>query len=113
MLKHMFLLVLFHWILWVTYIINELLFSDYSIAEDKVIFPAIDAKLSFFHEHADEELQFDKLRCLIEGIQSAGSSSSSTECYMQLRSLAEQIMYTILNHFENEEAQVNISVFLK
>ncbi|KAF7827794.1 zinc finger protein BRUTUS-like [Senna tora] len=78
----------------------------HSIAEDKVIFPAIDAELSFFHEHADEELQFDKLRCLIEGIQSAGANSSSTEYYMQLRSHAEQIMDTLLNHFENEEAQV-------
>ncbi|KAI4357786.1 hypothetical protein L6164_001712 [Bauhinia variegata] len=77
----------------------------HSIAEDKVIFPALDEDLSFIQEHADEELQFEKLRCLIEGIQIAGANSSSTEFYM-LSSHADQIMDTILKHFETEEAQV-------
>ncbi|TXG69795.1 hypothetical protein EZV62_004730 [Acer yangbiense] len=33
----------------------------HSIAEDKVIFPAVDAELCFAQEHAEEEIQFDKL----------------------------------------------------
>ncbi|XP_054795551.1 LOW QUALITY PROTEIN: zinc finger protein BRUTUS-like [Prosopis cineraria] len=78
----------------------------HSIAEDKVIFPAIDAEVSFLDEHADEELQFDKLRSLMEGIQNAEVNSSSTEDYMKLRSHTEQIKDTILKHFDNEEAQV-------
>lgn len=86
-------------------------FLDCSIAEDKVIFPAIDAEVSFFHEHADEELQFDKLRFLTEGIQNGEANSTSTEDYMNLRFYVEQIMDTILKHFEKEEAQVSVSLF--
>ncbi|GFS30555.1 zinc finger protein-like protein [Actinidia rufa] len=48
----------------------------HSIAEDKVIFPALDAELCFAQEHAEEESQFDKFRCLIESIESAGANSS-------------------------------------
>ncbi|EXB77523.1 Uncharacterized RING finger protein [Morus notabilis] len=78
----------------------------HSIAEDEVIFPAVDAEISFVHEHAEEEIQFDKLRFLIESIQSAGAKSSSSEFCMKLCSHADRIMDSILRHFQNEEAQV-------
>lgn len=78
----------------------------HSIAEDKVIFPAVDAELSFAQEHAEEELRFDKLRCLIESIQNTGVNSSSTEFYSKLCSHADQIMDSIQKHFHNEEVQV-------
>ncbi|KAK1553219.1 hypothetical protein Q3G72_031091 [Acer saccharum] len=78
----------------------------HSIAEDKVIFPAVDAELSFAQEHAEEEIQFDKLRCLIESIQSAGANSSSAEFYIKLCSQADLIMASIKKHFQNEEVQV-------
>ncbi|KDP29444.1 hypothetical protein JCGZ_18365 [Jatropha curcas] len=78
----------------------------HSIAEDKVIFPAVDAELSFAQEHAEEEIQFDKLRCLIESIQSAGANTSLTEFYTKLCLQADHIMDTIQKHFQNEEAQV-------
>ncbi|KAM6562011.1 hypothetical protein CsatB_022009 [Cannabis sativa] len=77
----------------------------HSLAEDEVIFPAVDAEISFAHEHAEEEIQFDKLRCLIESIQS-GEANSSSEFCSKLCSRADQIMANILRHFQNEEAQV-------
>jgi len=79
-----------------------------SIAEDKVIFPAVDKELSFAQEHAEEESEFDKFRCLIESIESAGANSSSAEFYSKLCSHADHIMGTIQNHFHNEEIQVSI-----
>ncbi|OWM86304.1 hypothetical protein CDL15_Pgr011128 [Punica granatum] len=78
----------------------------HSIAEDKVIFPALDAELSFVQEHEEEENQFDKLRCLIENIQSTGATSSSTEFYTKLCLHADTIMNSIKKHFQNEEVQV-------
>ncbi|GAY47569.1 hypothetical protein CUMW_105410 [Citrus unshiu] len=78
----------------------------HSIAEDKVIFPAVDVELSFAQEHAEEEIQFDKLRCLIESIQSAGANSSTAEFYTKLCSQADLIMASIQKHFRNEEVQV-------
>lgn len=78
----------------------------HSIAEDKVIFPAVDQELSFAQEHAEEESQFEKFRCLIESIQNAGASSTSAEFYTRLCSHADQIMDTIQKHFHNEEEQV-------
>ncbi|KAF9677368.1 hypothetical protein SADUNF_Sadunf08G0100400 [Salix dunnii] len=78
----------------------------HSIAEDKVIFPAVDAELSFAQEHAEEEIEFDKLRCLIESIQSAGAHTSLTDFYTKLCSQADQIMDSIQKHFQNEEVQV-------
>ncbi|XP_068327431.1 zinc finger protein BRUTUS-like [Pyrus communis] len=78
----------------------------HSIAEDKVIFPSLDAELNFAHEHAEEEIQFDKLRCLMESIQRAGANSSTSEFYMKLCSHADQIIDGILKHFQNEELQV-------
>ncbi|XP_059638509.1 zinc finger protein BRUTUS-like isoform X2 [Cornus florida] len=79
----------------------------HSIAEDKVIFPAVDGELSFFQEHAEEESQFNEFRSLIESIQSAGVNSSSTaEFYEKLCSHADQIMETTQRHFHNEEVQV-------
>ncbi|PIN00651.1 Zn-finger protein [Handroanthus impetiginosus] len=77
----------------------------HSIAEDKVIFPAVDAEMSFVQEHAEEESEFDKFRCLIESIQSAGANSSA-EFYSKLCSQADHIMETVKNHFRNEEIQV-------
>ncbi|GMQ11342.1 hypothetical protein CsSME_00054002 [Camellia sinensis var. sinensis] len=79
----------------------------HSIAEDKVIFPAVDGELSFFQEHADEERQFNQFRSLIENIQSEGfKSSSAAAFYAKLCSHADHIMDTIQRHFEDEEVQV-------
>lgn len=78
----------------------------HSIAEDKVIFPAVDAELSFAQEHAEEESQFDKLRCLIESIQNTGANSSYAEFYSKLCSQSDLIMATVEKHFQNEEVQV-------
>ncbi|KAF7834606.1 zinc finger protein BRUTUS-like isoform X1 [Senna tora] len=79
----------------------------HSIAEDKVIFPAVDGELSFLQEHAEEESQFNDFRCLIEGIQSEGATSNSeAEFYSKLCSHADHIMETIQRHFRNEEVQV-------
>ncbi|XP_004300511.1 PREDICTED: uncharacterized protein LOC101292707 [Fragaria vesca subsp. vesca] len=78
----------------------------HSIAEDKVIFPAVDGKISFFQEHAEEESQFNEFRCLIENIQSAGAVSTSADFYAELCSHADQIIETIQKHFSNEEVQV-------
>lgn len=83
--------------------------SGDSIAEDKVIFPAVDGEFSFSQEHAEEESQFNEFRCLIETIQNAGANSTSeAEFYAKLCSYADQIMETIQGHFNNEEVQVNI-----
>ncbi|CAN4124837.1 unnamed protein product [Withania somnifera] len=78
----------------------------HSVAEDKVIFPAVDGEISFAQEHAEEENEFDKFRCLIESVQSAGSNSTSAEFYSKLCSQADHIMETVERHFCNEEAQV-------
>ncbi|XVE58796.1 hypothetical protein DITRI_Ditri04bG0197700 [Diplodiscus trichospermus] len=79
----------------------------HSIAEDKVIFPAVDGELSFSKEHAEEESQFNDFRCLIESIQNAGAvSTSAAEFYSKLCEHADQIMETIRMHFHNEEVQV-------
>ncbi|RYR57278.1 hypothetical protein Ahy_A05g023000 isoform B [Arachis hypogaea] len=79
----------------------------HSIAEDRVIFPAVDAELSFFQEHAEEESQFNDFRCLIERIQGEGATSNSeVEFYSKLCSHADHIMETIQRHFKNEEVQV-------
>uniref|UniRef100_A0A2P2K0V3 Uncharacterized protein LOC105113207 isoform X1 n=2 Tax=Rhizophora mucronata TaxID=61149 RepID=A0A2P2K0V3_RHIMU len=78
----------------------------HSIAEDQVIFPAVDAEISFVQEHAEEEIQFDKLRRLIESIQSVGANVSLAEFYTNLSVQADQIMDTIQKHFQNEEVQV-------
>ncbi|KAK7358271.1 hypothetical protein VNO77_00197 [Canavalia gladiata] len=79
----------------------------HSIAEDKVIFPAVDGELSFFQEHAEEESQFNDFRCLIESIQSEGAlSNSEVEFYSKLCTHADHIIETIQRHFHNEEVQV-------
>ncbi|KAL3501745.1 hypothetical protein ACH5RR_036194 [Cinchona calisaya] len=78
----------------------------HSIAEDKVIFPAVDAGLSFAQEHAEEESEFEKFRCLIESIESAGVNSSSAEFCSKICSHADRIMESIKKHFQNEEFQV-------
>ncbi|XVF12294.1 hypothetical protein REPUB_Repub08aG0103500 [Reevesia pubescens] len=78
----------------------------HSIAEDKVIFPAV-GELSFSQEHAEEEIQFNDFRCLIESIQNAEAvSTSDAEFYSKLCEHADQIMETIRTHFQNEEIQV-------
>ncbi|KAG6752916.1 hypothetical protein POTOM_042957 [Populus tomentosa] len=79
----------------------------HSIAEDKVIFPAVGGEFSFSKEHAEEENQFNEFRCLIESIQSVGASSNSVaDFYAKLCSHADQIIETIQRHFHNEEIQV-------
>ncbi|KAH6815017.1 zinc finger protein-like protein [Perilla frutescens var. frutescens] len=75
----------------------------HSIAEDKVICPAVE--MSFVEEHAEEESEFDKFRCLIESIESAGANSSA-EFYSELCLQADHIMETIKKHFLNEEKLV-------
>ncbi|XP_022150599.1 zinc finger protein BRUTUS-like isoform X2 [Momordica charantia] len=76
------------------------------IAEDKVIFPAVDAELSFADQHAEEEIQFDKLRHLIESIQADRDKYSSDEIHNKLSSHADQIIKTIHKHFHDEEMHV-------
>ncbi|XP_010506712.1 PREDICTED: uncharacterized protein LOC104783276 [Camelina sativa] len=79
----------------------------HSLAEDKIIFPAVDGEFSFSEEHDEEENQFNEFRCLIENIKSAGAcSTSAAEFYTKLCSHADQIMETIQRHFHNEEIQV-------
>ncbi|KAL9330220.1 hypothetical protein ACSQ67_005223 [Phaseolus vulgaris] len=79
----------------------------HSIAEDKVIFRAVDGEFSFFQEHAEEESQFNDFRSLIESIQSEGATSNSdVEFYSKLCTHADHIMETIQRHFHNEEVQV-------
>ena len=78
-----------------------------SIAEDKVIFPAVDAELSFADQHAEEEIQFDKLRHLIECIQADKVKCSSAEIHKKLSSHADQIIETIQKHFHDEEMHVS------
>ncbi|KAJ8630700.1 hypothetical protein MRB53_024023 [Persea americana] len=78
----------------------------HSIAEDKVIFPAVGEELSFAQEHAEEESQFDRFRRLIGSIQMAGANSTSAEFCAKLCSLADQIMDTIQKHFHDEEVKV-------
>ncbi|KAK4843002.1 hypothetical protein QYF36_002606 [Acer negundo] len=79
----------------------------HSIAEDKVIFPAVDGEFSFSEEHAEEGSQFNDFRCLIESIQSAGAiSTSAAEFFAKLCSHADQIMESIERHFRNEEVLV-------
>ncbi|RWW57595.1 hypothetical protein BHE74_00035612, partial [Ensete ventricosum] len=76
-------------------------------AEDQVIFPAVlDGTESLLQEHANEKIQFNKFRCLIEEIQSAAATSTSVEFYSELQSHADQIMDTIQKHFQSEEAEV-------
>lgn len=92
----------------------EHLFSACSIAEDKVIFPAVDGELSFFKGHSEEESKFNKIRCLIENIQSSRENSTSTaEFYSELCSHADKIMETIESHFDNEEIQVCLILFMQ
>ncbi|XP_038981730.1 zinc finger protein BRUTUS-like isoform X2 [Phoenix dactylifera] len=78
----------------------------HSVAEDQVIFPAVDGEVSFVQEHAEEERQFNKFRCLIEQIQSAGANVTSAEFCSELCAHADQIMDTIQRHFCSEEAEV-------
>lgn len=61
--------------------------------------------MSFVEEHAEEESEFDKFRCLIESIESAGANSCA-EFYSELCSQADHIMETIKKHFLNEEKLV-------
>ena len=77
-----------------------------SIAEDKVIFPAVNAELSFAKEHAEEEMEFEKPRSLIESIEVAGAELSLADFYSRLCSHADEIMDMIQKHFHNEEIQV-------
>ncbi|CAA0809025.1 zinc finger protein-related [Striga hermonthica] len=77
----------------------------HSIAEDSVIFPAVDAEMSFVEEHAEEESEFNKFRGLIASIESAGANSSA-EFYSELCSQTDHIMEIVKKHFLSEELQV-------
>ena len=83
-----------------------------SIAEDQVIFPAVDGELSFVQEHAEEERRFNKFRSLIEQIQIAGARSTVVDFYSELCSQANEIMQKIERHFSDEETKVSL-VFKK
>ncbi|PKU61987.1 zinc finger protein BRUTUS-like [Dendrobium catenatum] len=78
----------------------------HGIAEDQVIFPAVDGQVSFVQEHAEEENQFNKFRLLIEEIKSAGTNSSTVDFYSNLCLYADQIMEAIQKHFHSEEVEV-------
>ncbi|PKA59692.1 RING finger and CHY zinc finger domain-containing protein 1 [Apostasia shenzhenica] len=78
----------------------------HSVAEDQVIFPAVDGAVSFVQEHADEESQFNKFRLLIDEIRSAGANSTTADFYLKLCSYADQIMEAIQMHFLCEEVEV-------
>ncbi|KAL6848619.1 hypothetical protein ACP4OV_021202 [Aristida adscensionis] len=78
----------------------------HSIAEDQVIFPAVDGTLSFVQEHAEEERRLNKFRCLIEQIQIAGATSTAADFYSELCSQADEIMQKIERHFKEEETKV-------
>ncbi|CAO2165997.1 unnamed protein product [Urochloa humidicola] len=78
----------------------------HSIAEDQVIFPAVDSELSFVQEHAEEERRFNNFRCLIQQIQIAGAESTAVDFYSKLCSHADKILETIEIHFCNEETKV-------
>jgi zinc finger-like protein len=79
----------------------------HSIAEDQVIFPAVDSELSFVQEHAEEERRFNNFRCLIQQIQIAGAKSTAVDFYSKLCSHADKILETIEKHFCNEETKVS------
>ncbi|KAL6614709.1 hypothetical protein ACP70R_036979 [Stipagrostis hirtigluma subsp. patula] len=78
----------------------------HSIAEDQVVFPAVDSELSFVQEHAEEERRFNNFRSLIQEIQIAGAHSTAVDFYSKLCSHADQILETIEKHFSNEETKV-------
>lgn len=83
------------------------IFCTCSYAEDQVIFPAVSDGMEFLLlDHANEKIQFNKFRCLIEEIQSAEANSTSVEFYSEFCSHADQIMDTIQKHFHSEEAEV-------
>lgn len=79
-----------------------------SIAEDEVIFPAVDGEFSFVKEHAEEKRRFNKFRCLIEQIQIAGARSTAVDFLSELCSQADEIMKKIESHFEDEETKVSL-----
>ncbi|GJM93522.1 hypothetical protein PR202_ga10084 [Eleusine coracana subsp. coracana] len=78
----------------------------HSIAEDQVVFPAVDSELSFAQEHAEEERRFNNFRCLIQQIQIAGAKSTAVDFYSKLCSHADQILEAIDKHFCDEETKV-------
>ncbi|KAG0483121.1 hypothetical protein HPP92_011205 [Vanilla planifolia] len=78
----------------------------HSIAEDQVIFPALDAEVSFVQEHDEEESQFNKFRLLIGEIKTAGTNSSTADAYSKLCSHSDQVIEVIHKHFQREEVEV-------
>jgi hypothetical protein len=79
-----------------------------SIAEDQVIFPAVDGELSFVQEHAEEEQRLNEFRSLIEQIQIAGAKSTVVDFHSELCSQADEIMQKIESHFNDEEIKVSL-----
>ncbi|CAD6332947.1 unnamed protein product [Miscanthus lutarioriparius] len=78
----------------------------HSIAEDQVIFPAVDGELSFVQEHAEEEQWLNEFRSLIEQIQITGAKSTVVDFHSELCSQADEIMQKIESHFNDEEIKV-------
>jgi len=79
-----------------------------SIAEDQVIFPAVDGELSFVQEHAEEEQRLNEFRSLIEQIQITGAKSTVVDFHSELCSQADEIMQKIESHFNDEEIKVSL-----
>ena len=79
-----------------------------SIAEDQVIFPAVDGELSFVQEHAEEEQRLNEFRSLIEQIQITGAKSTVVDFHSELCSQADEIMQKIESHFTDEEIKVSL-----
>lgn len=79
-----------------------------SIAEDQVIFPAVDGELSFVQEHAEEEQRLNEFRSLIEQIQMTGAKSTVVDFHSELCSQADEIMQKIESHFNDEEIKVSL-----
>lgn len=85
-----------------------LLFLCCSIAEDKVIYPAVYGQISTFQKHKSEESLSNEFRCLIESIKSAGTiSSTAAEFHSKICSHADQIMETLKVRFHDEEVKVS------
>lgn len=85
-----------------------LLFLCCSIAEDKVIYPAVYGQISIFQKHKSEESLSNEFRCLIESIKSAGTNSSTAaEFHSKICSHADQIMETLKARFHDEEVKVS------
>lgn len=84
------------------------LFLCCSIAEDKVIYPAVYGQIPIFPDHKNEESLSNEFRCLIECIKRTGTiSSAAAEFHSKICSHADQIMETLKGHFHDEKVKVS------